>query len=68
MLLHIYTAYNLTRQYSILDIFTSQSQSHIVTDDQSVSKSWCRATSGAHDQIFITLLTVTVLFFVGCPL
>jgi hypothetical protein len=31
-----------------------QSQSHISTDGQSVSKSWCRASSGAHDQIFIT--------------
>jgi hypothetical protein len=46
----------------------SQSQSHIVTDVRSVSKSWCRAPSGAHDQIFLTLLTVTVLFFVGRPL
>jgi hypothetical protein len=34
---------------------TSQSQSHIVTDDQSVGKSWCRAPSGARDQIFVTL-------------
>jgi hypothetical protein len=33
----------------------SQSQSHIATDGQSISKSWCRALSGAHDQIFITL-------------
>jgi hypothetical protein len=31
----------------------SQSQSHIATDGQSVSKSWYRAPSGAHDQIFI---------------
>jgi hypothetical protein len=30
-------------------------QSHIATDGQSVSKSWCRAPSGAHDQIFITV-------------
>jgi hypothetical protein len=30
----------------------SQSQSHIATDGQSVSKFWCRAPSGAHDQIF----------------
>jgi hypothetical protein len=42
-----------------------QSQSHIATDGQSVSKSWCRAPSEAHDQIFITLLTVMLLFFVG---
>jgi hypothetical protein len=40
----------------------SQSQSHIETDGQSVSKSWCRAPSGAHDQILITCVTVTVLF------
>jgi hypothetical protein len=26
----------------------------IATDGQSVSKSWCRAPSGAHDQIFLT--------------
>jgi hypothetical protein len=30
-------------------------QSHIATDSQSVSKSWCRAPSGAYDQIFITV-------------
>jgi hypothetical protein len=34
---------------------SSQRQSHIATDGQSVSKSWCRAPSGAHDQIFITV-------------
>jgi hypothetical protein len=39
-----------------------QSQSYIATDGQSVSKSWCRAPSGAHYQIFIT---VTVLFLWG---
>jgi hypothetical protein len=32
-----------------------KSQSHIATDGQSISKSWCRAPCGAHDQIFITL-------------
>jgi hypothetical protein len=32
-----------------------RSRSHIATDGQSVSKSWCRAPSGAHDQIFITV-------------
>jgi hypothetical protein len=31
----------------------SQSQSPVTTDGQSVSLSWCRAPSGAHDQIFI---------------
>jgi hypothetical protein len=37
----------------------SQSESHIATDGQSVSQSvstsWYRAPSGAHDQIFITV-------------
>jgi hypothetical protein len=31
----------------------SQSQSHFVTDSQSVCLSWCRAPSRAHDQILI---------------
>jgi hypothetical protein len=31
----------------------SQSQSHIVTDGQSVCLSWCRASAGAHDQLFL---------------
>jgi hypothetical protein len=30
-----------------------QSQSHVTIDGQSISPSWCRAPSGAHDQIFI---------------
>jgi hypothetical protein len=37
------------------DYDSSQRQSHIATDGQSVSKSWCRAPSRAHDQIFITM-------------
>jgi hypothetical protein len=32
-----------------------QSQSHIATDGQSVTKSWCRAPFGARDEIFITV-------------
>jgi hypothetical protein len=32
---------------------SAQSQSHITTDDQSVSESWFRAPSGAHDQMLI---------------
>jgi hypothetical protein len=32
-----------------------ESQSHVTTDGQSVSPSWCRAPSGAHDQILITV-------------
>jgi hypothetical protein len=33
----------------------SRSRSHIATDGQSVSMSWCRAPSGDRDQIFITV-------------
>jgi hypothetical protein len=32
-------------------ILIIQSQSHVTTDGQSVSLSWCRAPSGVHDQI-----------------
>jgi hypothetical protein len=43
---------------------TSKSKSHC--DWRSVSKSWCRAPSGTHDQIFnYYYLTVTVLFLWG---
>jgi hypothetical protein len=41
----------LNSQFSNLS--TSKSKSHC--DWRSVSKSWCRAPSGAHDQIFITV-------------
>jgi hypothetical protein len=34
---------------------SSQSQSHIATDGQSVSKSWCQAPFGAYDPIFSTV-------------
>jgi hypothetical protein len=37
------------------------SQSLFATDGQSVSMSWCRAPSGAHDQMVVNCLTVTVL-------
>jgi hypothetical protein len=43
----------------------SQSQSHIATDGQSISKSWCRAISGAHDQIFITVWHLRLCFLWG---
>jgi hypothetical protein len=33
----------------------NRSRSHIATDGQLVSKSWCPASSGVHDQIFITV-------------
>jgi hypothetical protein len=35
-----------------------QSQSHIATDSHSVCLSWCRAPSGAHDQILVTVLSL----------
>jgi hypothetical protein len=44
----------------------SKSQSHIATDGQSVSKSWCRAPSGAHDQILITVWQLRSCFC-GAP-
>jgi hypothetical protein len=44
----------------------SQSQSHIATDSQSISKSWCRAPSVAHDQIFITVWQLRSCFC-GAP-
>jgi hypothetical protein len=63
----MYTAYNrlYVRNYrhflatftlfKKLKLFSSQSQSHIATDGQSVSKSWCRALFEANDQIFSTV-------------
>jgi hypothetical protein len=45
---------------------SSQSQSHIATDGQSISKSWCRAPSGAHDQILITVWQLRSCFC-GAP-
>jgi hypothetical protein len=44
---------------------TEQSQSHIATDGQSVSESWCRAPSAAHDQIFITVWQLRSCFLRG---
>jgi hypothetical protein len=35
--------------------FVCTSQSHIATDGQSVSQSWCQAPSGANGQILIIL-------------
>jgi hypothetical protein len=39
----------------LLHYYWRQIQSHIATDGQPVSKSWCRAPSGAHDQLCITV-------------
>jgi hypothetical protein len=44
----------------------SQSQSHIATDGQSISKSWCLAPSRAHDQVFITVWLLRSCFY-GAP-
>jgi hypothetical protein len=41
----------------------SQSQSHIATDGQSVSTSWCRAQSGTFDQSFFFQSYGLVFFF-----
>jgi hypothetical protein len=43
-----------------------RSRSHIATDGQSVSKSWCRAPSGAPDQIYITIWQLRSCFC-GAP-
>jgi hypothetical protein len=43
-----------------------KSQSHIATDGMWVSKSWCRAPSGAHDQILITVWQLRSCFC-GAP-
>jgi hypothetical protein len=44
-----------TNEGILLNWTPVSSQGHIATDGQSVSKSWCQAPSGAHDQIFITV-------------
>jgi hypothetical protein len=49
-----------------LPFSSSVSQSHIATDNQSVSKSWCRAPSGTHDQIFIAVRQLRSCFC-GAP-
>jgi hypothetical protein len=46
-----------------------QSQSHVTTDGQSVSHSWCRAPSGTHDHIFSPIyMTISVFVLLGRPL
>jgi hypothetical protein len=42
-----------------------QRHSHIAIDGQSVSKFWCRAPSGAHDRIVITLSQLLSFFLWG---
>jgi hypothetical protein len=61
--MYVYTTYSrplsVLAQYSgscpIIRTGISVSQSHIATEGQSVCLSWCRASSGAHDQILITV-------------
>lgn len=45
---------------------TSQAQSHMTTDSQLVSQSWCHAPTGAQDQIFVSVRQRFV--DVVCPL
>jgi hypothetical protein len=54
----LWTAAPLQLNYS----YQSQSQSYIATDGRSISKSWCRAPSGAHDQIFIIVCQLRFCF------
>jgi hypothetical protein len=46
-------------------VLKSQSQSHVMTDDQSVSISWCQVHSGTCDQMLLFCLNVAVLFLWG---
>jgi hypothetical protein len=49
------------------DESTSQSQSHVTTEDKSVSKSWFQGPFGSHDR---TLISVDIYSFtdIGRPL
>jgi hypothetical protein len=48
------------------DSTTTQIQSHVTTDGQSVSLSWCQTPSGAQDQIFITVTKLRICWC-GAP-
>jgi hypothetical protein len=50
-----WTVERLTSASSTHHFPSHQSQSHITTDGQSASQSWCQAPSGAQDQIFVTV-------------
>jgi hypothetical protein len=43
------------QKLQIFFLLLEKIKSHIASDDQSISKSWCRVPSGAHEQRFITL-------------
>jgi hypothetical protein len=63
---HILNSFWTTSVWRISQSIECQSQSHIATDGQSISKSWHRAPSGAYDQIFITLWQLRSCFC-GAP-
>jgi hypothetical protein len=44
-----------------------QGQGYIATDGRSISKSWCRAPSGAHDQIFIIVWQLRYFVYAAGP-
>jgi hypothetical protein len=54
---------NQQLKQAVKDWSQSQSQSHFATDGRSVSMSWCRVPSGAHDQMFVNSLKFTVLSY-----
>jgi hypothetical protein len=49
----------------IIILYCLVCQSHIAADGRPVSMSWCRASYGAHDHMFVNCLTVTVLSYSG---
>jgi hypothetical protein len=56
-----HTRMSLRRGQTTLALPSGPSPSQFTTDSPSVCMSWCRAPSGAHDQIVINCLTVAVL-------
>jgi hypothetical protein len=57
---------NCSRGLLVTNWLCCRSRSHIATDGQSVSKSWCRAPSGAHDQVYISIWQLRSCFC-GAP-
>jgi hypothetical protein len=55
----------LLRKLAPRTVFLFKAKSHC--DWRSVSKSWCPAPSGAHDQIFITVWQLWSCFLFGAP-
>jgi hypothetical protein len=48
-------AYIRVLSYARLTLQKLKSQSHVTTDGQSTSQSWCQAPSGVQDKIFVTV-------------